>query len=113
MAGAAFAIAPAHAENRVALVIGNSTSARWTELGSLAVIFESPERADPLIEEDSKTSPSKKAARRSPLECYFMRKHHAEPTLKVADFEMHAVGRQARELVSEPRNTQKSDCVFA
>jgi hypothetical protein len=36
-----------------------------------------------------------------PVECCFMRKEHGEPTLEVADFSMHAVGRQARKNLNE------------
>lgn len=32
-----------------------------------------------------------------PVECYFMRKEHAEPALEVADFVVHAGGRRARQ----------------
>jgi heat shock protein HspQ len=34
-----------------------------------------------------------------PVDCYFMRKRSAEPALEVADFVMHAVGRQVRHVL--------------
>lgn len=45
----------------------------------------------------SRASPSKKAVAPTPVNCYLMRKEHGEPALEVADFVMHAVGRQARQ----------------
>jgi hypothetical protein len=71
--------------------------ARWTAFESLAVIFESSERADRLIEEAFQGFALEEGGQPIPVECYFMRKQHAEPALEVADFVMHAVGRQARQ----------------
>jgi hypothetical protein len=71
--------------------------ARWTAFDSLAVIFESSERADRLIEEAFQGFALEEGGTPIPVECYFMRKQHGEPALEVADFVMHAVGRQARQ----------------
>jgi hypothetical protein len=71
--------------------------ARWTTFDSLAVIFESSQRADPLIETAFQGFALEEGSKPFPAECYFMRKEHAEPALEVADFVMHAVGRQARQ----------------
>jgi hypothetical protein len=71
--------------------------ARWTPFDSLAVIFESSQRADRLIEEAFQGFALEEGGKPIPVECYFMRKKHAEPALEVADFVMHAVGRQARQ----------------
>jgi hypothetical protein len=72
--------------------------ARWTAFDSVAVIFESSDRADRLIEEAFQGFALEEGgAAPIPVECYFMRKAHGEPALEVADFVMHAVGRQARQ----------------
>jgi hypothetical protein len=71
--------------------------ARWTQFDSLAVIFESSQRADRLIEQAFQDFRLEENGMLIPVECYFMRKQHAEPALEVADFVMHAVGRQARQ----------------
>jgi hypothetical protein len=71
--------------------------ARWTPFDSLAVIFESSQRADPLIEDAFQGLALEEGGKPIPVECYFMRKAHGEPALEIADFIMHAVGRQARQ----------------
>jgi hypothetical protein len=71
--------------------------ARWTAFDSLAVIFESSQRADRLIEDAFQGFALEEGGNAIPVECYFMPKQHAEPALEVADFVMHAVGRQARQ----------------
>jgi hypothetical protein len=71
--------------------------ARWTPFDSLAVIIESSERADRLVEDAFQGFALEEGGKAIPVECYFMRKEHAEPALEVADFIMHAVGRQARQ----------------
>jgi hypothetical protein len=71
--------------------------ARWTAFEPLAVIFESSERADRMIEDAFQGFALEEGGRPVPVECYFMRKRHADPALEVADFIMHAVGRQARQ----------------
>jgi len=48
--------------------------ARWTIFDSLAVIFESSERADPLIEEAFQGFALEEGDAPIPVECYFMRK---------------------------------------
>jgi hypothetical protein len=60
------------------------------------VIFESSERANHLIENAFQDFELHRGWKRIPSECYFMPKTAADPALEVADFVMHAVGRQAR-----------------
>jgi hypothetical protein len=60
------------------------------------VVFESSDRADKLIKEAFQTLEFHRGAKQIPSECYFMPKSAAEPALEVADFIMHAIGRQAR-----------------
>jgi hypothetical protein len=60
------------------------------------VIFESSERADRLIQEAFQDFELYRGSKHIPSECYFMEKRWGEPALEVADFVMHAVGRQAR-----------------
>jgi hypothetical protein len=68
-----------------------------TSFKSLAIIFESSQRADKLVEAAFQNFGLEEGGKPLPVECYFMRKEHAEPALEVADFVMHAVGRQARQ----------------
>lgn len=68
-----------------------------TAFNSLALIFESSQRADRLIEAAFKDFGLEEGGKLLPVDCYFMRKDIGEPALEVADFVMHAVGRQARQ----------------
>lgn len=76
---------------------------KWTPCKEIRVIFESSDRADPLIEDAFQGFEISENNNPIPIECYFMPKSAAHPALEVADFVMHAVGRQAR------RNAQKRD----
>lgn len=71
--------------------------ARHASFDSLAVVFESSDRVDRLIEEAFQGFAIEEGGVPIPVECYFMRKEYGEPALEVADFVMHAVGRQARQ----------------
>jgi hypothetical protein len=84
--------------------------ARWTEFESIAVIFESSRRADRLIEEAFQGFALEEGGKPIPVECYFMRKQHGEPALEVADFVMHAVGRQARQNLKKRGNFAPDFC---
>jgi len=75
--------------------------ARWTPFESLALIFESSQRADRLIKQTFIGFTIEEDGKPIPVECYFMRKEFGEPALEVADFVMHAVGRQARQNLKE------------
>lgn len=68
-----------------------------TTCKSLAVIFESSERADCLIEDAFQDFSLEEGGKPLPVECFFMSKKIGDPALEVADFVMHAVGRQARQ----------------
>lgn len=70
--------------------------AKWSSFRSVAVIFESSERADPLVEKAFQDFAFEEGGTPIPVDCYFMRKREGEPGLEVADFVMHAIGRQAR-----------------
>ena len=74
---------------------------RFTQFKELHVIFESSQRADPLIQEAMQGFDLEETGISIPSECYFMPKSAGEPALEVADFIMHAVGRQARHNISE------------
>src|SRR5262249_44733735 len=63
---------------------------------SVAVIFEASQRADPLIQAAFQGFGLEEGGKPVPLDCFFMPKNAGEPALEVADFIMHAVGRQAR-----------------
>jgi len=61
------------------------------------VIFESSQRADPMIREVFRDLEFHRGSKIIPSECYFMPKASAEPALEVADFVVHTIGRQARQ----------------
>lgn len=75
--------------------------ARWTTFGSVAVIFEASERANRLIQDAFQGFVLEEGGKPIPVDCYFMPKSAGEPGLEVADFVMHAVGRQARQNLRE------------
>jgi hypothetical protein len=60
------------------------------------VIFEASDRADKLIREAFQGFEFYRGSKHIPSDCYFIPKSAGEPALEVADFVMHAVGRQAR-----------------
>jgi hypothetical protein len=70
--------------------------ARWTPFSELHVIFEASGRADELIEQAFGDFRLEENGRSIPVGCYFMPKSVHDPALEVADFVVHAVGRQAR-----------------
>jgi hypothetical protein len=70
--------------------------AKWWAFRELKVIFESSERADRLIEGAFENFQLQENGRPIPVECYFMPKRAGDAAIEVADFVMHAVGRQAR-----------------
>jgi len=75
--------------------------ARNTPFNELHVIFESSQRADPLIEKAMQGFGLEENGKSILVECYFMPKSAGEPALEVADFIMHAVGRQARRNITQ------------
>ena len=74
----------------------------------VCVVFESSERTDELIQEAFQDFEVHRGSKRIPSVCYFMPKSVAEPALEVADFVMHAVGRQARHNLTQ-RGTYVAD----
>ena len=60
------------------------------------IVFESSERVNDLIQETFQQFDFCRGSKPIPSECCFMHKAAGEPALEVADFVMHAVGRQAR-----------------
>jgi hypothetical protein len=77
-------------QNRIKEIVGR------TLCKEVAVIFESSQRTDRLIEEAFQDFNVSRGWKRIPSACYFMPKSAANPALEVADFVMHAVQRQAR-----------------
>lgn len=69
---------------------------KWTTCKEVRVIFESSDRANSLVEDAFQGFEIMEDDKPIPIECYFMPKSAADPALEVADFVMHAVGRQAR-----------------
>jgi hypothetical protein len=70
---------------------------RYTLCREVKVIFESSRRTDKLIKEAFDDFEVHRGEKRIPSDCYFMPKSSTEPALEVADFIMHAVGRQTRQ----------------
>jgi hypothetical protein len=82
----------------VARVLGARIAhiAKWTAFSEIKVVIESSQRADSLLVEAFQGMGLQEDSKPVPLDFYFMPKAAAEPALEVADFIMHAVGRQAR-----------------
>jgi hypothetical protein len=74
---------------------------RRTLCREVKVIFEASERADPLIEKAFENLQARRGWKDIPTQCYFMPKAANDPGLEVADFVMHAVGRQMRQNLKE------------
>jgi len=70
--------------------------AKWTHFTEVHVFFESSDRADRSVESAFGDFRIGENGAQIPVECYFMPKAAHDPALEVADFIMHAVGRQAR-----------------
>jgi hypothetical protein len=66
------------------------------------VVFESSHRVDKLLQESFGDFEFCRGSKRIPSECFFMPKSAADPALEVADFIVHAVGRQARYNLTSP-----------
>jgi hypothetical protein len=64
------------------------------------VVFESSHRANRPIQSAFQSFEFSRESERIPSECGFMPKSLGEPGLEVADFAMHAVGRQARRMLT-------------
>jgi hypothetical protein len=73
--------------------------AKWMPFTEVNVIFEASDRADRMMEEAFGDFRLEEGGRPFPVECFFMPKAAGDPALEVADFVMHAVGRQARQRV--------------
>lgn len=72
---------------------------RWTPATSVHVVFEATERLRSQIEEGFGDLSLEENGIPIPCDSYFMPKSASEPGLEVADFVMHAAGRQARRQV--------------
>lgn len=70
--------------------------AKWMAFTSIAVVFESSNRANALIEQEFVHHGFMLDDQPVPIEFCFMPKSAGEPALEVSDFIMHAVGRQVR-----------------
>jgi len=70
--------------------------AKWTQFGQLAVVIESSERADPLLQAALKDLRLEDDGKVIPAQIYFMPKSAQEPALEVADFLAHTAGAQAK-----------------
>jgi len=62
----------------------------------IVIVFESSERMNDRIESTFQSFDFRRGEKQIPTECGFMPKAVGEPALEVADFVMHAIGRQAR-----------------
>jgi hypothetical protein len=70
--------------------------AKWTQFGRLAIVIESSERADPLLQQALSALRLDVDGAQVPADVYFMPKAAHEPALEVADFIVHTAGGQAR-----------------
>jgi hypothetical protein len=67
-----------------------------TPAGSVALVFEASQRADPLVMQFFGGLELREDGQEIPVEHCLLAKSAGEPGLKMADFIMHAVGRAAR-----------------
>ena len=72
------------------------------------MVFESSHRANRPIQSAFQSFEFSRESERIPSECGFMPKSLGEPGLEVADFAMHAVGGQARSMLTT-RDTFRRD----
>ncbi len=87
--------------------------AQWQPCGSVAIIFESSERADKLIEKALGELRVQIEGKDAPIACYFMEKSVNDPALEVADFVAHAVHGHAKEqLKDDPKPRPDMQAVF-
>ena len=70
--------------------------ARWTGFTEIAVVFEHASRTTKLLEREFGDFAAEEGGSPLPTTCFVMAKAAGQPALEVADFVMHAVGRQAR-----------------
>lgn len=70
--------------------------ARWTGFSEVAVVFEHADRTTSLLEREFSDFAVEEGGSKLAVECFVMPKAARQPALEVADFVMHAVGRQAR-----------------
>lgn len=70
--------------------------ARWTQFTELAVVFEHSERSSRELARAIGEFHVAENGQELVVNCYEMLKSAGEPALEVADFTMHATGRQAR-----------------
>jgi hypothetical protein len=74
------------------------------------VIFEASDRTDKFIQEAFLDFTVHRGTKYIPSECYLMPKSAASPAMEVADFIMHAVGRQARHNLMQRGNFLADFC---
>lgn len=77
---------------------------------SVAVIFESSERANEVLQREFGDLRVARAGVELPAECYFMPKSAAEPGLEAADFIANAVGSMTRRMMEGRRNFPADFC---
>lgn len=73
--------------------------ANWTSFTELVIVFEHSERATAQIEEEFSSFSINESGQQLPVTGCVMAKSVGQPALEVADFVMHAAGRQARHKV--------------
>ena len=81
----------------------------WTNASSLTLIFESNERADPIINRCFGPLTLGENGANFPIERYFMPKSANDPALEVADFIMHAVHGMAHDVISGKNGYDRRD----
>jgi hypothetical protein len=82
---------------RMVLEKGINEIVQQTLCKEVKVIFESSQRVDKLIEAAFQSLAVRRGSKHIPSESYFMPKSAGDCALEVADFVMHAVGRQGRQ----------------
>jgi hypothetical protein len=70
--------------------------AKWRQFGRMAVVIESSERADTLLQASLRDLRLEVGGTVLPADVYFMPKSAHEPALEVADFLIHTAGAQAK-----------------
>jgi hypothetical protein len=85
-------------------------AAAVTRCDSVALIFESSERADAILQSEFGIFVSRQGDVQLPVEFCFMPKAAKEPALEVADFVANAVGGMARRMIEGRRDFGADFC---